>query len=130
MSAWWALLPAGLTFAAGAWLSYAPRPVKEAWYYPWALAFLGGAAGWVWAWATRRTEGAETYRLSAAWDTLMVLAYYALPLALTVRADWRVFAGAALAVAGCLLMRDTPPPPGGAAHDSRPAGPAGQGPAD
>ncbi len=80
MNPWLILIPAFVCFAIGAGISYTDSIRKSQWFIP--AYFSVGFVGMVcWVWACRLIDDKQKlYLFSLAWDFLMVVCYYALPL--------------------------------------------------
>lgn len=106
MSAYWLLVPVFLMCVAGSWLSYSDAARRSPGYV-WWMVLLGGACAGLFGWAARALDDkAKLYAFSLFYDSLMMAAYYLLPLALFgARVSPGVLCGAALVAVGLLVVR-------------------------
>ncbi len=110
MLAWLLLIPALLTFAVGAWLSYDDE-CRNSKYYPWLFTFLGVTCSTLWIIATRALgDKDKIFVYSLFWDSLMMACYYLLPLvAMGVRVNTGILVGTGLVVAGLVVVKVASP---------------------
>jgi ABC-type multidrug transport system permease subunit len=106
MSPWLALAPVFALCVIGSALCYTDTLRRSAWYIP-AMAFLGAACAMLFAWATKTLDTKErAYVFSLWYDTLMMLAYYLLPLVIFgAKVSPGVMAGAAFVAFGLLIVK-------------------------
>lgn len=106
MSPYWLLLPVFLLCCAGSYLSYTDA-ARRGPHYVWQMALLGAGCAALFAVAARALDDKpRVYVFSLAYDFLMAVAYYLLPLAVFgVRLSPGVVAGVALAALGFALIK-------------------------
>lgn len=106
MTAWFLLAPVFLVFTLGAWASYSDKWRDSVWFFP-TVAGTGFVCSVLWYLASRALACKELiFTYSLVWDSLMMVAYYVLPLlVMGVRPGPGVMLGGALIVSGMLVIK-------------------------
>lgn len=104
-ASYWYLFPAALVFLLGSVLSYS-RYRDANWFLPTCMA-VWALSGYLWAVAVRRLRTTdEIYRLSLAWDVVVLGAYYFAPvLWADIRLTPLAWLGAAFVIFGIFLVK-------------------------
>lgn len=98
------LLLAFLICSFGAYISYSPMKAEP--YARWLMMCLGGLIGWLWIVAIRKMDSERAYVFSLYWDSVVMTAYYLMPiLLLGVRPNAGVLVGSAVVMAGLVIVK-------------------------
>ena len=103
---YWLLAPVSVMCVFGAWSSYTKWAKDAAWYTP-TMTVLAALCGLCFALAAKRFGDNKPglYVFSLSYDTVMMAAYYLLPVALLgARGTVGVYTGAILVAAGLFLV--------------------------
>jgi hypothetical protein len=106
MNPYWLLVPVSAMCVFGAWATYTKWAKDSYWYTPSMIA-LSALCGLCFAVAVKRfgDAAAKVYVFSLSYDTVMMVAYYLLPLvAFGTRVTAGVMLGAAMVAAGLLIV--------------------------
>jgi hypothetical protein len=105
-SMWWTLILVAILYLVSAYLSYADEIRQGRWYLP-VTILLGLAGTSVWVWVARELDdNKKIYVYSLCWDTIMVTAFYVVPLFFFgVKIDRWSMVGLALMITGFLIIK-------------------------
>ncbi len=106
MNPYWLILPVSLMCLFGSWASYTKWVKDAAWYTP-TIVVLSALCGLCFALAAKKfhDDKAGLYVFSLSYDTVMMFAYYLVPVALLgARGTTGVYVGAALVAGGLFLV--------------------------
>ena len=110
MNPWLLLIPGFAVFCLGSYYSYS-RTMREHWSYLPVFVALMVIGGFIWVFASRALGKDEDHvkkimLFSLAWDVIMIVAYYALPLICKGQGfSWQAYAAAALTVGGIFWFK-------------------------
>lgn len=106
MNPYWLLVPVFVLCCVGSGLTYTDS-ARKAWWFVYAVVPLWTACGVLFCWAAKTLEDKQSvYVFGLAYDVLMVLAYYILPLVVFgTKVSPGVMVGAGLIVLGLLVVK-------------------------
>lgn len=99
------VIPLLVCYFAGAWMTYS-KPFRESAAFLPSFVALTALSGLLWVLATRSASPRSILTLSALCDAGMIVAYYALPIAIFgVQANGPTVAGILFIVTGAVMVR-------------------------
>jgi hypothetical protein len=110
MNPWLLLIPGFAVFCLGSFYSYS-RAMREHWSYLPVFVALMVIGGFIWVAASKKLGAGEDHvkqimLFSLAWDVIMIVAYYALPLIFKGEGfNWQAYAAAVVTVAGIFWFK-------------------------
>jgi uncharacterized membrane protein len=104
--AWWLLIPAFIAFIIGAYFSYNDEQRRSPWFYPVYLS-VSVACSLIWIVSAKCLDNKRHILVySVFWDSLLMVAYYLLPLLFFgVKVNTGMLVGIALVLIGIMLVK-------------------------
>ena len=106
MGPYYTLIPCFVFFCIGSYMAYTPA-VRNGQAYVWTMGMLGCITGFLFAYASKLlNDNSKIYVYSLVYDSMMVAAYYLLPiLAFGTKINTGVMVGAAMIVVGFSVVK-------------------------